>query len=120
MPWESAITLLRAINRVQNKLLNNNWRDHSDNIRPEQNSTNNNSEGISIATEADNHNTIPDNNNQGARQPIPSPANKSTIGQVVIPYTKGIAESFKHICGKYGIQVHFKGNTHHKTSPHEA
>ena len=45
------------------------------------------------------------------RQPLPSPANKSTIGQVVIPYTKGIAKSFKHICGKYGIQVHFKGNT---------
>ena len=33
------------------------------------------------------------------------------IGQVVIPYTKGLAESFKHICGKYGIQVHFKGYT---------
>ena len=33
------------------------------------------------------------------------------MGQVVIPYTKGIAECIKHICGKYGIQVHFKGNT---------
>ena len=33
------------------------------------------------------------------------------MGQVVIPYTKGIAESIKHICGKCGIQVHFKGNT---------
>ena len=33
------------------------------------------------------------------------------MGQVVIPYTKGIAESIKHICGKYGIQVHFKGYT---------
>ena len=32
------------------------------------------------------------------------------MGQVVIPYTKGIAESIKYICGKYGIQVHFKGN----------
>ena len=37
--------------------------------------------------------------------------NKTTVGQVVIPYTKGIAESIKQICGKYGIQVHFKGNT---------
>ena len=64
-----------------------------------------------MATETDNHNIIQDNNNQGARQLIPSPANKSTIGQVVIPYTKGIAKGFKHICGKYGIQVHFKGNT---------
>ena len=33
------------------------------------------------------------------------------MGQVVIPYTKGIAESIKTICGKYGIQVHFKGST---------
>ena len=30
---------------------------------------------------------------------------------MVIPYTKGIAESFKNICGKYGIQAYFKGNT---------
>ena len=30
---------------------------------------------------------------------------------MVIPYTKGIAESFKNICGKYGIQTYFKGNT---------
>ena len=36
---------------------------------------------------------------------------KTTVGHVVIPYTKGIAESIKQICGKYGIQVHFKGNT---------
>ena len=100
-----------AISRVQNKVLNNNWGDHSDNILPEQKNTNKNSEGIFISTEADNHNTIQDNSNQGTRQPLPSPANKSTIGQVVLPYTKGITESLKHICGKYGIQVHFKGNT---------
>ena len=35
---------------------------------------------------------------------------QNTVGQVVISYTKGLAESFKHICGKNGIQVHFKGN----------
>ena len=28
-----------------------------------------------------------------------------------MPYTKGIAKSIKQTCGKYGIQVHFKGNT---------
>ena len=39
------------------------------------------------------------------------------MGQVVIPYTKGIVESIKHICGKYGIQVHFKGNTTIKQVP---
>ena len=33
------------------------------------------------------------------------------VGQVVIPYLKGVAESIEQICGKYGIQVHFKGNT---------
>ena len=32
-------------------------------------------------------------------------------GIVVIPYIQGIAESFKKICGKYGIQTYFKGNT---------
>ena len=36
---------------------------------------------------------------------------KPSIGYVVIPHTKGIAESFKNICGKYGIQAYFKGNT---------
>ena len=30
---------------------------------------------------------------------------------MVIPYTKGISESFKKICGKYGIPMCFKGNT---------
>ena len=28
---------------------------------------------------------------------------------MVVPYSKGIAESFKNICRKYGIQVYFKG-----------
>ena len=28
---------------------------------------------------------------------------------MVIPYSKGICESFKNICKKYGIQVYFKG-----------
>ena len=28
---------------------------------------------------------------------------------MVIPYSKGIGESFKNICRKYGIQVYFKG-----------
>ena len=36
--------------------------------------------------------------------------NKTTIGKIVIPYAKGISESIKQACGKYGIQVHFKGN----------
>ena len=36
---------------------------------------------------------------------------KKSVGKIVIPYTKGTSESIKHICSKYGIQVHFKGNT---------
>ena len=28
---------------------------------------------------------------------------------MVVPYSQGIAESFKNICRKYGIQVYFKG-----------
>ena len=28
----------------------------------------------------------------------------------MVPYTKGLSESFKSICGKYGIQAYFKGN----------
>ena len=38
-------------------------------------------------------------------------SNQNYIGQVVITYTQGKAKGFKNICGKYGIQVHFKGNT---------
>ena len=28
---------------------------------------------------------------------------------IVVPYTKGLCESYKTICGKYGVQVYFKG-----------
>ena len=30
-------------------------------------------------------------------------------GHIVIPYTQGLCESMKKICGRYGIQTHFKG-----------
>ena len=30
-------------------------------------------------------------------------------GYIVIPYTQGLCESIKKICGRYGIQTHFKG-----------
>ena len=79
-----------AINKVQNKVLNNNWGEH-------QPTTNNNQ-----AQSA---------NNQDASSTNTTRRNKNFIGQVVIPYTQGTSEGFKNICGKYGIQVHFKGNT---------
>ena len=28
---------------------------------------------------------------------------------IVVPYTKGLCESYKTICSKYGVQVYFKG-----------
>ena len=33
-----------------------------------------------------------------------------TKGHIVIPYTQGLCESIKKICGRYGIQTHFKGS----------
>ena len=107
--WEGAITP-QAINRVQNKVLNNNWEDHSNNSL-HSTSSNNNSKVPSTQTGENNRNQTQVNNNQGASQLSTISRPRSTVGQVVIPYTKGIAESFKHICGAYGIKVHFKGNT---------
>ena len=34
--------------------------------------------------------------------------NHSNI-HIVVPYTKKLSESLKNVCGKMGIQVHFKG-----------
>ena len=82
-----------AINKVQNKVLNNNHREH-DNNQP--NTDNNQAQST---------------NNQDASSTNTTRSNKNYIGQVVIPYTQGTAEGFKNICGKYGIQVHFKRNT---------
>ena len=33
-----------------------------------------------------------------------------TKGHIVIPYTQGLCESIKKICGRYGIQTHFKSS----------
>ena len=86
-----------ATKRVQQKVLNSNWEDTSHISATNTNTDDNN-----------NGNT---NNNQDSNPTIIRQVNKATVGQVVIPYTKGIAESIKQTCGKYGIQVHFKGNT---------
>ena len=88
-----------AIKRVQQKVLNNNWEDTS----------NNNTSNTSNTCDNNNSNTI--NNNQGNNPTINRQGNKARVGQIVIQCTKGIAESIKQTCGKYGIQVHFKGNT---------
>ena len=45
--------------------------------------------------------TVPQTANQGVQ----------SKGHIVIPYTQGLCESIKKICGRYGIQTHFKGGT---------
>ena len=42
------------------------------------------------------------NNNRDAR------TNTFNRSFITIPYNKGLSESFKNICKRYGIQVHFK------------
>ena len=86
-------------NRVQQKVIHNNWEDTST-----RNSNNNNN---STSTENHGNNNI---NNQGNNLTTNASRNKTTTGQIVIPYTKCISEGIKQACGKYGIQVQFKGN----------
>ena len=33
----------------------------------------------------------------------------------VVPYSQGLCETYKTICSKYGVQVHFKGGNTLKT-----
>ena len=87
-----------AIKKVQHKVLHNNWEDTSN-----SNSTNNNNT-------SQNNSGSTNINNQGSNPTINLQRNKTIIGQIVIPCTKGISESIKQVCGKYAIQVHFKGN----------
>ena len=91
-----------AINRVQNKVLNNNQEDSSNNNSANQNNIDN-SQAPTTHTRDNNTIQTHNNNNQDNNQPTTNSGNKSTEGQVGIPYTKGIVESIKHICSKYGI-----------------
>ena len=49
-------------------------------------------------------------NNQGNPGVQPATNEVKTKGHIVIPYTQGLCESIKKICGRYGIQTHFKGS----------
>ena len=49
-------------------------------------------------------------NNQGTTGTQPSTSEDKTNSHIVIPYTQGLCESIKKICGRYGIQIHFKGS----------
>ena len=48
-------------------------------------------------------------NNQGTTGAQAVTNEVKTKGHIVIPYTQGLCESIKKICGRYGIQTHFKG-----------
>ena len=48
-------------------------------------------------------------NNQGTTATHVATNEVKTKGHIVIPYTQGLCESIKKICGRYGIQTHFKG-----------
>ena len=50
-------------------------------------------------------------NNQGANSTPAATREVKSKGHIVIPYTQGLCESIKKICGRYGIQTHFKGGS---------
>ena len=49
-------------------------------------------------------------NNQGTTGAQPATNEVKTKNHIVIPYTQGLCESIKKICGRYGIQTHVKGS----------
>ena len=97
------------ISKVQHKVLSNN-QEETTNSPSTNPSNNNNNPAISIQSR-DRNNSTTHNSSSENNPSSNNKENKTTVGQVVIPYTKGIAKSIKQLCGKYGIQVHFKGNT---------
>ena len=98
-----------AISKVQSKVLSNKW-EETNNSPPANPSNNNNNLAISTQSR-DRNNSTTHNNSRGNNPNSNNRGNNTTGGQVVMPYTKGVAKSIKKICGKYDIQVHFKGNT---------
>ena len=55
--------------------------------------------------------TIDGVNNQGTTGAQAVTNEVKTKGHTVIPHTQGLCESIKKICGRYGIQMHFKGGS---------
>ena len=51
------------------------------------------------------------NNNQGTTVTQAVTNEVKTKGHIVIPYTHGLCERIKKICGRYGIQTYFKGGS---------
>ena len=76
----------RAIKRVQNKVLNNNQEDLSNKSPTNHNSISSQVPATLIGD--NNNNQTQNNNNQDASLPSNTSSNKSTMGQVVIPYKR--------------------------------
>ena len=113
-----------TINRIQGKLINNkgdnndnnNIQAGNDNTRPattQKTIGNHTSHDQSLDPEVTTTNrTSEDHNNSTTNtRNTSSTTLKTKVGYVVVPYTSGLSGSFKRICGKYGIQTYFKGNT---------
>ena len=83
-----------AIQKVQSKYIHSNGEDYS----------NNNQE---VKPTEDNHTHNPWGSTQGRS----TPRDKPSIGNIVIPYTKRLGESFKKICGGCEIHTPFKGSS---------
>ena len=81
-----------AINKIQQKLLNNNWEDNGN--------SNNNLQEETTQTLTVTHTEAINNNN-----------NKPSAGHIVVPYVQGLGESHKKICSRCGVYTHFKGST---------
>ena len=45
----------------------------------------------------------------GTTSAQPATNDVKSKGHIVIPYTQGLCEGIRKICGRYGIQTHFKG-----------
>ena len=110
-----------AIKRVQNKLINKNWGDKTDDIHDGTNNTgatttqNNASQttldqGMGPEDTPANRDIEEHNSNTDSTANTTTTITETKIGHVMVPYTKELSESYKNICGKYGIQVYFKGN----------
>ena len=56
-------------------------------------------------------------NNQGTNGTPAATKEIKSKGHLVIPYTQDLCESIKKICGRYGIQTHFKGGSTIKNLP---
>ena len=53
--------------------------------------------------------SLPDRSMMGTNSAQSANNEVKNKGHIVIPYTQGLCESIKKICGRYGIQTHFKG-----------